>query len=247
MHDLVTVLKNRRLMLNKTQQEISNNIYVSQNTFSDYENKRKEIKLSRLQDIAKELDGSIKFIPNENVKTVYMHQVSVIASDCKTKEILNSDFFKEEFSRFKEDLYHNYSYIDDIGEGDYEDDIVVNEKTIDNELFKDGRVLDVSRLNTKIDDITINNNNKIAISNIECSLIDLNEDTSSKIDLIICEKTYDFIKEFIEENMYTFFGTEEDYDNYIEEEELYVIYRVSPLYDKFSDSKADDKFKYFIR
>lgn len=64
MDSLIKVLKNRRLKLNKTQQEIANNIYVSQNTFSEYENERKEMKLSRLKDIARELNGEIKFIPN---------------------------------------------------------------------------------------------------------------------------------------------------------------------------------------
>lgn len=246
MNDLVTTLKNRRLLLNKTQQEISNNIYVSQNTFSDYENKRKEIKLSRLQDIAKELNGSIKFIPNENIKTVYLHQISIIANDLKTKEILNSNYFNEVFNEFKNDLYADYSYIDDVGQGYYEDDIVVNEKTIDNELFKDGRVLNISKVADIVNNITINDNN-LSSYEIKCSLVDLNEDSSDKIDLIIAEKTYDFIKDFIDINSNLFFNTDEDYDNYMEEEDLYLIYKVIPLYDKLSDDNINNKFKYFIR
>lgn len=251
MYDLITILKKRRLSLNKTQHEISNNIYISQNTFSDYENKRKEVKLSRLEDIAKELNGSIKFIPNEKITTVYIHQISIVARDTKTKEILNSDYFNEEFESFKTDLYYDYSYMTDIGEGNYEDNIVVNEKTLDNDLFIDDRVLDVSKLATRVNDIIIkdfnNNDVKLDSSEIKCSLIDLNEDGSSKIDLIIAEKTYDFIKEFIDITSYMYFDTQKDYESYLEEEDLFITYRIVPLYDRLSDEDTDDKFKYFIR
>lgn len=246
MFDLVTTLKNRRLMLKKTQEEVSKNIYVSQNTFSDYENKRKEIKLSRLNDIAKELNGSIKFIPNENIKTIYMHQITIVAKDTKTKEILDSNYFNETFTDFKNDLYAYYSYIDDIGEGYYEDNIVVNEKTIDNELFEDGRILKISKLADIINDITVNDS-KLSSYDIKCSLVDLNEDSSSKIDLIIAEKTYDFIKDFIDINSTIFFNTDKDYNDYLEEEDLHIIYRIVPLYDRVSDDDMNNNFKYFIR
>lgn len=235
------------MALNKTQQELSSNIYVSQNTISEYENRKKEIKLSRLEDIAKELNGAVRFIPNEATTTIYLHQVVVIAKDTKTKTILQSESFNEAFEKFKTEIYYSYLYTDTIGNGFYEDNIIVNEKTIDDGLFIDGKTLSMDSLAIKLNTIKINEDT-ISNEDVKCSLFDLNEDCSTKIDLIIAEKTYDFIKEFINENSSEFFDTIMAYDKYCEEQEdLFIIHKVVPLYDKVAENCDFEKFNYFVR
>lgn len=43
-----------------------------------------------------------------------------------------------------------------------------------------------------------------------------------------------------------YFDTDKDYDNYLEEEDMHIIYRIMPLYDSIKDD-MNDEFKYFIR
>lgn len=249
MDTLIKVLKNRRIKMGKTQEYISKKIYVAQHTLSEYENERKEIKLSRLQDIAKELDGEIKFIPNEKIKTMNLHCIKLIGNDKITKNILEDEDFKVAFKDFiEENISYTYEYSLELGTGLFEDDIIQNEKTENSKIFKmENNIckLDFKELEEELNEDIVIGDKLYEKENIVYSLYNLNEDTSNYTDCKVCEMVYDFVKEYIEENQLNYFKDEEEYENYLNEEDFFVIFKVNKLYDKLDNSK--ETYDYFIR
>lgn len=249
MDTLIRILKDRRIKMGKSQQYIADRIYVSQNTLSEYENERKEIKLSRLKDIAKELDGEIKFVPNENIKTMNLHCIKIIGNDEITKKILEDDSFKESFNYFiEETVSYFYEYSLELGNGLFEDNIIENEKTGNSKIFnvENGVCkLDFKKLEEELNQDIVIGDKLYEKENVVYSLYNLNEDTSNYTDCRVCEMVYDFVKEYIEENQLNYFKDEEEYENYLNEEDFFVIFKVNKLYDKIDNSK--ETYDYFIR
>lgn len=229
MNQLVRDLKNRRISLRKTQKEIADKIFVAQNTLSEYENERKELKLTILQDLANELEGKIEFIPNEKITNMYLHQINISTEEEDIKNIFKSEEFNNELNSLLNEIYSISGYTDTLEDEYYYDDIIVSKYTIENDMFEMSN--EKCLLKTKVMEERYLNN----INNTFKNLFSINSSTSNDLDLLIAEKVYDFIFDYLYEK-----SPEINAD-------FFIKIRSVLLYTRVEEKTADNEFEYFIR